>query len=73
MPSVKDDDLSDDEVEFNPFEYRGVIYHRDEEDNLYTVDDDDCGNYVGYIIIKRDEERGEEEKKEEELIGYSAF
>jgi len=64
---VNDDDFSDDEVEFNPFEYRGVTYHRD-EDNLYNED----GDYVGYIIIKREEER-EEEKCEDQLIGYSAF
>ena len=61
---VHDDDLSDDGVEFNPFEYRGVTYHRDEED-LYTED----GDYVGYIIIKKEEEK----KKEDQLIGYSAF
>jgi hypothetical protein len=38
-------DFDDEEADFNPFEYEGVEYHRDEDDNLYTSE----GDLWGYL------------------------
>lgn len=56
----QDDELgdfdSDDEgQEFNPFEYNGVEYHRDDEDNLYTQE----GDIWGYVTATGDVVEGE--------------
>ena len=62
----KDDDLTFDDSdeeddgaeEFNPFEWEGTTYHRNDDDHLYTED----GDYWGYVNANGEGVEGDEEE-----------